>query len=140
MQLIDQFTFVPVYTGLRGKRRICGIKRSPAVEKAGCYIIKWDGVIVYIGFSSTNAHRVLYRHFQRWTDIRWIGYGNYIRLNSYSAVTEEEWSMYEVSLVNCADGRIAQLMEKQLICGLNPRDNVLKYTHYILPEEEEAVA
>jgi|SRR6185295_1419905 len=138
-ELLKQFTFHPVYTGKRGQRRICGIKRSDKVEKPGCYIIKEDGIIVYIGFSSTNAWRVLYRHFQQWTDVRWIGYGEYIRLNSYNAETEYYWKRYEVGIINCASAEIAQLMERQLITALVPRDNVLKYQYYMQPEVEEVL-
>jgi hypothetical protein len=43
---------------------------SAARGKAGVYIIRKKGKVIYVGYSETNLYRTLYRHFQTWTDKR----------------------------------------------------------------------
>lgn len=125
------------YIGLRGKQRIAGIKRDTKKPTPGVYIIKQYGVIVYVGYSRTDVWKVLYRHFQQWTDIRWLAYGIWERKAIYPG-DKDRWGDYEVAIYPTDTSGIAEILERTLICELNPRDNSQKYWAYTMPEEEES--
>lgn len=88
---------------------------SKYYKKAGVYIIrsKKNKKPVYVGYSSNNLKRTLYRHFQNWNDPqqeRFIYDRNKYDLKIYRTGT-----------------KTAARLEKYLIDKLKPRDNKLKY-------------
>jgi excinuclease UvrABC nuclease subunit len=80
-------------------------------QKAGVYLIKSlrTGNIVYIGHSSSNLKKTLYRHFQEWNERQKqrITYGKYA---------------YEIRVIYTTPTRAPQI-EKFLIQKFKPRDN-----------------
>jgi excinuclease UvrABC nuclease subunit len=91
-------------------------------KKTGCYIIKENDKIVYIGMSKTNLYKTLYRHFQTWhhSQQEVITYVNKLKSNRYT-----------VRVVYCTPLQ-AEKLERALIIKYKPRDNWMKYDSYQL--------
>jgi excinuclease UvrABC nuclease subunit len=86
----------------------------------GVYFIKnaETNEIVYIGFSQSNLHRTLYRHFQVWNDEALQKAGkNRIVLNKRN---------HKVKIIFCS-GSKALKFEKILIQRYKPKFNKLQY-------------
>lgn len=88
--------------------------------KAGVYWIKDEsGKIVYVGSSTSQLKKTIYRHFQKWTD----------RQRStdrqFERVTYPKTG-YKVKFVVCSPAD-ALRAEKYFIRKLRPRDNPIKY-------------
>ena len=107
------------YFPLYKKKHKCFLKKIN--NKAGVYIIKEDGVIVYIGKSNYNLYRTLYRHFQYWNDKRLsrTTYIDYISSKEYSC-----------AYILTPDILTTDDLEKKLIFQEQPRDNKEKYEKY----------
>lgn len=112
--------FVKPYNS-KGRANIPGIK-----GKSGVYLIKNPaGELVYIGFSSSNLYKTLYRHFQSWNDPTQV------------RVTYPKTG-YTVRVVLTSPGRAAKL-ERALIVKNKPKDNPLKYENYQLLHAEKRI-
>lgn len=92
----------------------------PERERPGVYIIKEDNKIVYVGFSSNNLYRTMYRHFQRW-------HHRFQPVVTYSNRIKEK--AYTVRVIYCTPKQ-ADKLEKMLIKKYQPRDNDLSYIDY----------
>ena len=92
-----------------------------AMNRAGVYIIKENGEIVYVGFSGKNLYRTLHRHFENWTHQlqEVVTYKSKMQRNKYS-----------VRVIYCTAKQAAAL-EKKLILKYHPRDNSQLYEAYI---------
>jgi hypothetical protein len=93
-------------------------------SRPGTYIIKSKktGNIIYVGYSSNNLYRTLYRHFQQWNDRqqnRFV-YGK---------------NNYFVRVVPTTATR-AESLEQALIRKYNPRDNKNKQTRIPITDAE----
>lgn len=53
--------YLPPYTAT-------GRTTFPARRRPGVYVIRKAGKLRYIGFSSVDVYKALYRHFQQWND------------------------------------------------------------------------
>lgn len=98
-------------------------------SRSGIYLIKENDKLVYIGFSSADLYKTMYRHFQEWTDRSYKG-GRVIPAEirvTYKARMKR--NRYTVRIVFCTAIQAARL-EKMLIIKHNPRDNHLKYENY----------
>jgi predicted methyltransferase len=95
------------------------------VNKSGVYLIKENGIIVYIGYSKTNLYRTLYRHFQQWNH-------KYQEVITY--VNKLNRNRYTVRVVLCSPTR-AEKLEAALIQKYNPRDNYMKLKKYEIDPE-----
>ena len=84
-------------------------------EKSGVYIIKdkKTNKILYVGGSSNNLYRTMYRHFQSWTDKQ--------KRATYSKFGTK------VKVILCSPQK-AHSLEIQLTKKLKPRDIDYKYT------------
>ena len=93
-------------------------------SRPGTYLIKSKktGDIIYVGYSSNNLYRTLYRHFQQWNDRQQNRYV-YGKNN------------YFVRVVPTTAAR-AESLEKALIRKYNPRDNKNKQTRIPLTDAE----
>lgn len=82
-----------------------------AKDKSGCYVIKENEKVVYVGMSRTNnLYKTLTRHFQQWTANQ--------RVNTYDV-----WSnTYKVKIIYTTQ-RKAERMECELFKKYKPRDN-----------------
>lgn len=79
--------------------------------KSGVYLIRNKaGDIVYIGYSSSDLYKTMYRHFQSWTDRRQI------------RVTYSPKGGFQVRVILCTPKQAAAL-ERVLIAKIQPRDN-----------------
>lgn len=98
-------------------------------ERTGVYLIKENDKLVYVGYSSTDLYKTMYRHFQEWTDRPYKGgraLPPEIRV-TYKARMKR--NHYTVRIVFATAAQAARL-EKMLIIKYNPRDNHLKYENY----------
>lgn len=89
-------------------------------NRTGVYIIKENGTITYIGYSSVNLYKTMYRHFQRWHH-KWqqvVTYADRLSLHKYT-----------VRIIFCTEKQ-APSLERSLIKKYRPRDNELKYEAY----------
>lgn len=88
--------------------------------KAGVYWIKDDtGRIIYVGSSTSQLKKTIYRHFQTWTDRQRSSNRQFDRV-TYSK------KGYKVRFVVCSAAD-ALRAEKYFIRKLKPRDNPTKY-------------
>lgn len=111
--------FVPVFKSLEGDRSKFNLKGTQG--KSGCYIIKENGKIVYVGYSGSNLYKTITRHFQDWND------------RSQDRITydvSKYRKKYTIRIVFASPTKAKQL-EKDLILKYQPRDNKDKYEeHY----------
>lgn len=92
------------------------------VNRPGCYIVKENNKIVYVGMSKVNLYKTLYRHFQQWHHKQQevITYVNKLKTNRYTV------------RVILSTPLQAEKLERALIIKYKPRDNELKYQGYQL--------
>lgn len=88
-------------------------------ESKGVYIIrdKRTGVISYVGQSTSNLYKTLYRHFQSWIDPR-----------QYRTTYKKHG--HEVAIFIVKNAREVLELERYLILKYLPRDNEIKYKAY----------
>jgi len=98
-------------------------------NRSGCYIIKENNKIVYVGMSGRNLYKTLCRHFEVWSHKQQevTTYKDRLKKNRYT-----------VRVILCTPGQAARL-ERLLILKHNPRDNDLKYTGYQLTAFDEKI-
>lgn len=95
----------------------------------GVYIIREEGVVVYVGKSNADLKWTLYRHFQKWIDKRSDGgkkWQIYQRVTYYG----QDLTKFSVQVYYCDDTKYIDLMETTLIIKLKPRDNKQKLDFY----------
>ncbi len=97
-------------------------------KKSGCYLIKENGKLVYVGYSAYNLYKTLYRHFQRWNH-------STQEVISYKGKTRNK---YTVRIIYCTPAQAAKL-EKALILKHQPRDNAQKYAGHQETKAEKAI-
>lgn len=100
---------------------------NPALKivQPGVYFIKnTAGEIVYIGFSSNNVERTLFRHFRTWND------------RTHERITYDPTRNYKVRIITSTKQRAAA-MEKLLILKYKPKDNPMKYRSYKFSRTEK---
>lgn len=93
-----------------------------AVNRSGVYLIKKDGVLVYVGYSESNLYKTILRHFQTWNDKQ--------SPERLSYKNQMNRAKFTVRVVFTTPKRAAAL-EKALILKYNPKDNFLKYENYL---------
>ena len=97
--------------------------------KAGVYWIKEDtGRIIYVGSSTSQLKKTIYRHFQTWTDRQRSSNRQFDRV-TYSK------QGYKVRFVVCSPAD-ALRAEKYFIRKLKPRDNPTKYNQLSFDDVE----
>lgn len=113
--------FFPPYSP-EGK---CNLKTSGK----GCYIIKKNDSVVYVGVSYSDVKRTLYRHFQQWTDLR-TDFTK--KAQAYERVTYsgQVRSKFKVKVIFCKTEKECSELEYLLIKKLKPKDNTLKNELY----------
>ncbi|MDD3739136.1 MAG: hypothetical protein PHP31_07580 [Lentimicrobiaceae bacterium] len=96
-------------------------------NKKGVYLIKENNKVVYIGHSTYNLYKTMYRHFQKWSHKQQqvISYND--RMNSKN---------YTVRIVLTNTAKQAQALERALIIKYRPRDNEIKYSSFLQPAEK----
>lgn len=107
-------------------------KPNPALiranyKKPGVYLIKVNGKLKYIGYSSTNVYKTFTRHFQSWDDPRQI------------RITYPRASYVTARLIYTNTGIQAAKLERALILKYQPEDNPNKYNQYQLNLPEQII-
>lgn len=97
------------------------------VNRSGVYLIKENGILVYVGMSAKNLYKTLYRHFEKWN------HGSQ-QVTTYAGRLSR--NRYTVRVVSCTAAQAARL-ERALIVRHNPRDNENKYAQYSLTLTDE---
>lgn len=82
-------------------------------NKAGVYLIKENGNIVYVGYSKNNVYRTMYRHFETW---------NHAGQDVITYKTRLARNEYKVRVIKCTPEQ-AMRVEAMLIFKYKPRDN-----------------
>ncbi len=101
------FKFAPPYNK-NGKANF------PLRDKAGIYIVKEAGVIVYIGKSRNNLYRTMYRRFEKWEEPN---------------LSFDLAKKYTVRVIYCTDKQ-ADSLEKKLILKYEPKHNLNQYKEF----------
>ncbi len=101
-----------------------GNTRFPLRNKSGVYMIYQNGTLVYVGYSTTDVYKTMYRHFQYWND------------NKQVRVIYPNSNTIKVRLIYCTPLQ-ADKLEKALILKYKPRDNPNKYEQYSMDYEEK---
>ena len=96
-------------------------------ERPGVYLIYKNGSLVYVGYSSYNVYKTLYRHFQSWND------PTQVRI-TYS----KDDPNIKVRVIYTTAARSRKL-EKALILKYAPKDNPDKYQNYVLDKKSAEV-
>lgn len=103
----------------------------------GCYLIKKDGKIVYIGKSLSSIKKTMYRHFQQWTDLR-SSYGR--KFSPYERVTYKgDSGKFLCKVIFSGSSTDIDLLEQVLIKKIKPRDNTLKLEMFTKYQEAETL-
>ncbi|NCX93129.1 MAG: GIY-YIG nuclease family protein [Gammaproteobacteria bacterium] len=109
--------FVSPFIEREGKKRKYSLIGS---DRAGVYIIKENGVVVYVGMSQKCVLKRCYRHFYKFSDAG-------VRHRSYYDL---EAGNYEISIINTSP-EDAVKVERGLILSIQPRDNRERYERYL---------
>jgi hypothetical protein len=108
---------------IENNKRICSLSYTGP----GVYLIKENDIVVYIGRSKTDVKKTLYRHFQKWIDLRSDKTSNGIARITYHGL---DLSKYLIKVVLCKSIEDVCTLEEVLIKVLEPRDNTLKASKY----------
>ena len=111
--------FFPVYRITNDQQRRTNL--AGAKGKAGVYLIKERGKIVYVGHSTSDLYKTALRHFQTWND----------RTQERVTYAGKPIEDYTIRIV-ITTAKQAPALEKKLILRHNPRDNWQKYESYTL--------
>jgi len=109
---------------IRGKLNTA-LKLDHSKRQNGVYLIKYNGQIVYIGYSAGSLYKTITRHFQSWKD------KNQVR------VTYPQSESYKVRVVYTRTGSQAAELERALILKYRPKDNPNKYENYLFTKDEK---
>ena len=94
-------------------------------KQPGVYLIYNNNKLVYVGFSSYNLYKTMYRHFQRWND------PTQVRV-TYNPNNPN----LKVRVIYTTAAR-AKKLEKAIILQYQPKDNPEKYNNYVLDKQSE---
>lgn len=134
-------SFLPPFTGKTTK---VGRERTLKLPRglSGVYLIKEDDKLVCVGMSGFCVWYTLYRHFNVWVDKRKGKKGgpNEYGISRVSYEPFLEAFNYEVAIFLTKDKQAALELEKHLILKYMPRDNRMKYDHFILSHDYKIIA
>lgn len=95
-------------------------------QRPGTYLIYRSGRLVYVGFSSYNVYKTLYRHFQSWQDPRQV-----------RVTYDKNDPNIKVRVIYTTAAR-ARKLEKAIIIKYQPKDNPDKYENYLDLNRQES--
>lgn len=101
------------------------LKILNAKFNTGVYLIKElsTNKVVYVGYSASNLHKTLYRHFQKWND-------------KTQQRTVLKKNGYKVRIIFAPPSKAARL-EKYLIGMYKPKYNTFQYTAELTDEKTD---
>jgi excinuclease UvrABC nuclease subunit len=131
MKRIKKYRFLPPY------KRNGRTTTFPELKgKHGVYLIKENGKLVYIGHSCRHLYKVIYRHFQRWSEYSIIS-GRPLYHTTYARKMKRNKYTVRVVITNtCAQ---AERLERALIIKYQPRDCRQKYDDYRLDFRDKSL-
>lgn len=95
-------------------------------QRPGTYLIYRAGRLVYVGFSSYNVYKTLYRHFQNWNDPQQV-----------RIVYDKNDPDIKVRVIYTTAAR-ARKLEKAIIIKYQPKNNPDKYENYLDLNRQES--
>jgi len=98
--------YLPPYTAT-------GATTFPARRRPGVYVIKKDGKLRYVGLSTVDVYKALYRHFQTWND----------RSRPDPRVVYRNLAAIRVRVIYTDTAQQAARLERALIVRFRPPDN-----------------
>ena len=98
--------YLPPYTDT-------GRTTFPARQRPGVYVIKRAGRLRYVGFSTVDVYKALYRHFQTWND----------RSRPEPRVVYRNLADIRVRVIYTDSAAQAARLERALIIRFKPPDN-----------------
>lgn len=121
LEFVAPFKSTSPYRNRRA-RTLAHFRRKP-----GCYIIREDDAIVYVGMSSSDVVEACYRHLYEWNERYALKGRHRVTYEQQLRLGEKQ---YEIQIIP-TDREQAQLLERALIMFLNPRDNKERYERVI---------
>ena len=109
-----------------GKKTYIGAKCNLQKTGAGVYFIYENGKLAYIGFSGTDVKKTMYRHFQKWNDLRHPENKRRDRIERVSYFEGFKNADFKCRVIFCKNAAQAARFEIALIKKFKPRDNSLK--------------
>jgi len=103
---MNRTKYLPPYTAT-------GRTTFPARRRPGVYVIKRAGRLRYIGFSTVDVYKALYRHFQTWND----------RSRPDPRVVYRNHADVRVRVIYTDSASQAARLERALIIRFRPPDN-----------------
>ena len=113
--------FLPPFNGARGQMKNRVFK--PFFKQAGVYIIKEDGLVVYVGMSQSNVCCAMYRHFYPWAQIK-------TRPQRRVTYLDHDHHQYTCQVIETTSNEAIK-MERGMIVSLKPRDNADRFEDYL---------
>ena len=105
---------------------VCALKTTGA----GVYFIRQNSVLLYVGYSANDVKKTMYRHFQKWTDLR----PEFTKkMSSNDRVSFEHlkpFKGFSCKVVFTSTSEQAEALERALIVKLKPKMNSLKLDVY----------
>lgn len=119
--------WIEPYTKNKNGKLVATIIDCWTCSEAGVYLIrnKRTEEIVYVGSSTTQLKKTIYRHFQQWTD-RQAKTGKQFERKTYP-----KQGHYQIRFFKCTAAQALKL-EKAFIHKYQPKDNPLKYEQLML--------
>jgi hypothetical protein len=108
---LKTYRYVPVFDSLEGEKAKFNLGFTKG--KSGVYLIKENGVLVYVGFSGYDLYKTISRHFQVW---------NSKKQETVTYVNSRFWNDYTIRVVFLSPTKALKL-EQALILKHKPRDN-----------------
>lgn len=97
-------------------------------KRPGVYLIYVNGVLSYVGYSTYDVYKTMYRHFQSWAD-----------KTQQRVVYLPNDARVKVRVVYTKNAKQAADLERALIIKYEPTDNPQKLLNYqTTPEENKA--
>jgi len=96
-------------------------------KKSGVYLIFKNNVLRYVGYSSYNVYKTLYRHFQSWNDPQQV-----------RVIYNKNDDQIKVRVIYCNNTK-AKKLESALIIRYEPKDNPDKLSNLIIDRSEKKV-
>lgn len=118
-KLIEPYYLHPVYKTKKTVFNKRGLK--------GVYEIWKNGVLKYVGVSTNDLYKAMYRHFQNWN------------VTTQTRVQYKQLAGIKVRVIYCNTTTQALNLEKALIIKKKPKDNPHKYNLYTTDDAENKV-
>lgn len=119
----------------------CSLKNE-FTTASGCYLIKKNNEVVYVGQSGNNLYRTIYRHFQEWNEngkkrITYKKYGCTIRVIKTTAAQAKRLERYLINKFKPKDNELTyDVFENESLSEIGKLNSFFNGTDYLVDEYE----